>query len=79
MIPQCYLIGSNLALYLSTNLLPGHGSKGILSHSKDMWVHVTHGLATIGCNDVWAIQRQLLIWVNSNQYNTYMYSKKNHI
>ena len=50
---------------------PWHGSESIFSHSKDMRVHITHGLATVGGNNIWAIQRQLLIRVDSNQHNTY--------
>ena len=49
---------------------PGHGSECILSNSKNMWVHVTHGLATIRRYDVRSIERKLLVRIDSNQNNT---------
>lgn len=36
-----------------------------------MWVHVSHVLTTVGVDDVCAIDRKRLIWVDGHQNNSY--------
>lgn len=47
--------------------LPGHLLIGLLRHSEDVWVHVTHVLPTVCMDDGVSVDGQLLVWVNGHQ------------
>lgn len=49
---------------------PGHLLVGFFCHSKDVGVHVTHILATVGVDDILSIDWQLLVWINGDKHNT---------
>lgn len=50
---------------------PGHLFVGLLCHSKDVGVHVSHVLAAVGVDDVCAVDWKRLIGIDGHQDNSY--------
>ena len=47
--------------------LPSHSTVRLFSHSKDVWIHLSHLTPTVCVDDVTAIYGQLLVGVDGNQ------------